>query len=163
MGNTGMQSHFLYDFVEDLAEAEGTKARYVFAKSRCLSADVTAAFDPNYADVYEANNATYLNNGVGVCKYTGAAGKYDTSDARAEFVSEIRRLFDKNEVLWQIGEMGKIDAGGGGTVAMYIANLNVDVIDVGVPVLSMHSPFEVVSKLDEYMTYQAMKVFFEAE
>lgn len=163
MGNTGMQSHFLRDFIEDLADSEGVKVRHVLAKSHCLSADVTAAFDPNYADVYDTNNSTYLNNGVGMCKYTGAAGKYDTSDAGAEFVSDIRRLFDKNEVLWQIGEMGKVDAGGGGTVAMYIANMNVDVIDVGVPVLSMHSPFEVVSKLDEYMTYQAMKVFFDAE
>lgn len=163
MGNTGLNSNFLHDFIEDLADAENLKVRHVLAKSHCLSADVTAAFDPNYPDAYEANNSTYLNNGVGMSKYTGARGKYDTSDACAEFVSEIRRLFDKNEVLWQIGELGKIDAGGGGTVAMYIASMNVDVVDVGVPVLSMHAPFEVVSKLDEYMTYQAMKVFFEAE
>jgi aspartyl aminopeptidase len=163
VGNTGLNSNFLHDFIENLAEAEGLKARHVLAKSHCLSADVTAAFDPNYADVYEANNSTYLNGGVGVCKYTGARGKSDTSEATAEFLSQIRRLFDDNGVLWQIGELGKVDAGGGGTVAMYIAGLNVDVVDVGVPVISMHSPFEVVSKLDEYMTYQAMKVFFEAE
>ncbi len=163
LGNTGLDSNFLHDFIEDLADAEGLKVRHVLAKSQCLSADVTAAFDPNYADAYEANNSTYLNCGVGMCKYTGARGKSGTSEATAEFVSKIRRLFDANEVLWQIGELGKVDGGGGGTVAMYIAGLNVDVVDVGVPVLSMHSPFEVVSKLDEYMTYQAMKVFAEAE
>ena len=162
-GNTGLHSAFMRYFIEDLAEADGVAVRHVLSRSRCLSADVTAAYDPNYPDVYEANNSTYLNGGVGVCKYTGARGKAGTSEATAGFVAEIRRLFDENDVLWQTGELGRVDAGGGGTVAMYIANLNVDVIDVGVPVLSMHAPFEVTSKIDEYMTYQGIKAFFESK
>jgi aspartyl aminopeptidase len=161
-GNTGLNSEFLRYFIADLAQAEGLETRHVLSKSKCLSADVTAAFDPTYADAYEQNNANYLNCGVGVAKYTGARGKSGTSEAAAEFVAEIRSLFDKNKVLWQIGEMGKVDLGGGGTVALYIASLNVDVIDIGVPVLSMHSPFEVVSKLDIYMTYKGISCFFKA-
>lgn len=162
-GNTGLNSQYLHYFISDLAEAEGLEARHVLSRSKCLSADVTAAYDPTYSDVYEPNNACYLNNGVGVCKYTGARGKSGTSEATAEFISEIRSLFEKNGVLWQIGEMGKVDIGGGGTVAMFIANLDVDVLDVGVPVLSMHSPFEIVSKLDVYMTYKGIKAFYEAK
>jgi aspartyl aminopeptidase len=161
-GNTGLNSEFLRYFIADLAQAEGLEARHVLSRSKCLSADVTAAFDPTYADAYEALNANFINGGVGVAKYTGARGKSGTSEASAEFVSEIRTLFDKNDVLWQIGEMGKVDLGGGGTVALYIASLNVDVIDIGVPVLSMHSPFEVVSKLDVYMTYKGILTFFES-
>lgn len=163
LGNTGLDSQYLNYFVADLAEAEGLNARRVLSRSRCLSADVTAAYDPTYADAYEPANASYLNGGVGVCKYTGAHGKSGTSEATAEFVSEIRTLFEKNDVLWQINEMGKVDNGGGGTVAMFIANLNVDVLDIGVPVLSMHSPFEIVAKLDIYMTYKGIKAFYEAE
>jgi aspartyl aminopeptidase len=162
-GNTGLNSQFMRYFIADLAKAEGLEPRHVLSISKCLSADVAAAFDPTYASAYEANNSCYINNGVGMSKYTGARGKSGTSEATAEFVAEIRNLFDKNDVLWQIGELGKVDAGGGGTVAMYIANLNVDVLDVGVPVISMHSPFEVVSKLDVYMTYKGIKAFFEAK
>lgn len=162
-GNTGLNSEFLRYFVADLAQAEGLKARHVLSRSKCLSADVTAAYDPTYPDAYEALNSTFLNSGVGLAKYTGARGKSGTSEASAEFVSEIRRLFEENGVLWQIGELGKVDGGGGGTVAMYIARLNVDVLDIGVPVLSMHSPFEVVSKLDVYMTYEGIKAFFESK
>ena len=162
VGNTGLNSQFMRYFIADLAEAEGLEARHVLSRSKCLSADVTAAYDPTYADVYEPNNSCYINNGVGMCKYTGGRGKSETSEASAEFVAEIRNLFNKNDVLWQIGELGKVDGGGGGTVAMYIANLNVDVLDVGVPVLSMHAPFEVVSKLDIFMTYKGIKVFYEA-
>ena len=161
-GNTGLNSNFLLYFISDLAQAEGLEPRHVLTLSKCLSADVTAAFDPTYAEAYEATNANYLNCGVGVAKYTGARGKSGTSEATAEFVAEVRSLFDKNDVLWQIGEMGKVDLGGGGTVALYIASLNVDVIDIGVPVLSMHSPFEVVSKLDVYMTYKGILSFYEA-
>lgn len=161
-GNTGLSSEFLRYFIADLAQAEGLEARHVLSLSKCLSADVTAAFDPTYADAYEALNANFINGGVGVAKYTGGRGKSGTSEATAEFVSEIRSLFDKNDVLWQIGEMGKVDLGGGGTVALYIAGMNVDVIDIGVPVLSMHAPFEVVSKLDVYMTYKGILSFFEA-
>lgn len=162
-GNTGLNSSFMRYFIEDLAEADGVAPRHVLSRSRCLSADVTAAYDPNYPEVYEAMNSTYLNGGVGMSKYTGAGGKSGTNEASAEFVSEIRRIFDENDVLWQIGELGAVDAGGGGTVAMYIANLNVDVVDVGVPVLSMHAPFEVTSKIDEYMTYKGIKAFYESK
>lgn len=161
-GNTGLNSQFLHYFIADLAEAEGLTPRYVLRKSKCLSADVTAAYDPNYASAYETQNSTFINNGIGMAKYTGARGKSGTSEATAEFVAEIRNIFEKNDVLWQIGELGKIDAGGGGTVAMFIASLDIDVLDVGVPVLSMHSPFEVVSKLDVYMTYKGIKAFYEA-
>ncbi|MCI1956095.1 MAG: aminopeptidase [Oscillospiraceae bacterium] len=163
VGNTGLNSQFLHYFVADLAQAEGLEARHVLSRSKCLSADVTAAYDPTYSDVYEPNNSCYVNGGVGVAKYTGGRGKSGTSEASAEFVSEVRRLFEKNGVLWQIGEMGKVDAGGGGTVALYIASLNVDVIDIGVPVLSMHSPFELVSKLDVYMTYKGIQAFYETK
>jgi aspartyl aminopeptidase len=162
-GNTGLNSAFLRYFIADLAKQENLEPRDVLSRSKCLSADVTAAFDPNYASVYETRNSCYLNNGVGVMKYTGARGKSGTSDASAEFMGEIRGLLAKNDVLWQTGEMGKVDAGGGGTVAMYIASLNVDVVDVGVPVLSMHSPFEIVSKLDVYMAYKAFKSFFDVK
>jgi aspartyl aminopeptidase len=162
-GNTGLNSQFMRYFIADLAQSEGLEPRHVLSMSKCLSADVAAAFDPTFASAYEATNSCYINNGIGMSKYTGSRGKSGTSEATAEFVAEIRSLFEKNEVLWQIGELGKVDAGGGGTVAMYIANLNVDVLDVGVPVISMHSPFEVVSKLDVYMTYKGIKAFYEAK
>ena len=162
-GNTGLNSGFLCFFISDLAQSEGLEPRHVLSRSKCLSADVTAALDPTYEEAYESNNACYVNGGVGVCKYTGARGKSGTSEASAEFVSEVRTLFDKNDVLWQIGEMGRVDLGGGGTVALYIAGLNIDVIDIGVPVLSMHAPFELVSKLDVYMTYKGILSFYEAK
>lgn len=161
-GNTGMQSDYMKYFIFDLAKNEGLEGYRVLSKSKCLSADVNAAFDPTYASVYEANNSCYVNNGVVITKYTGHGGKYDTSDASAEFMAEIRLLLDKENILWQTGELGKVDQGGGGTIAKYVANLNVDVIDLGVPVLSMHSPFEVASKVDLYMAYRAFTSFFEA-
>lgn len=162
-GNTGLNSEFMRYFIEDLAEKEGLKVRHVLSKSKCLSADVTAAFDPTYASAYEKTNSTFVNNGVAMSKYTGSRGKSGTSEATAEFVAEVRSIFEKNDVLWQIGELGKVDGGGGGTVAMFVANLDVDVLDVGVPVLSMHAPFEVVSKTDVYMTYKGVKAFFESK
>ncbi|TQI65528.1 aminopeptidase [Clostridium sp. KNHs216] len=161
-GNTGLNSQFMHYFISDLAHAEGLEARHVLSKSKCLSADVTAAYDPNYASAYEPTNSCYINDGVGMAKYTGSRGKSGSSEASAEFVAEVRNIFEQNDVLWQIGELGKVDGGGGGTVALYIANLNVDVLDVGVPVLSMHSPFEIVAKLDVYMTYKGIKAFYEA-
>ncbi len=161
-GNTGLNSEFMRYFIADLAQAEGLETRHVLSKSKCLSADVSAAFDPTYASAYEATNSCYINNGVGMAKYTGSRGKSGSSEATAEFVASVRNIFDQNQVLWQIGELGKVDGGGGGTVAVYIANLNVDVLDVGVPVLSMHAPLEVVSKLDVYMTYKGIKAFYEA-
>lgn len=162
-GVTGMQSAAFDTFMEDLCDAQDVPLRVCFEKSFCLSADVTAAFDPNFADVYEKRNAAYLNYGVGLCKYTGARGKSGASDADAETVAYIRRLFDGADVLWQIAELGKVDAGGGGTVAMYMANRNITTLDAGVPVLSMHAPFEVVAKLDCYETYKGMKAVYQAE
>lgn len=159
-GNTGMQSDFLRYFIYDLAKAEGEEGYRVLSKSKCLSADVNAAFDPTYASVYETQNCSYLNKGVVISKYMGHGGKYDTSDASAEYMGEIRSMLEKNNVSWQTGELGKVDMGGGGTIAKYVANMNVDVIDLGVPVLSMHAPFEIVSKTDVYMAYRAFYCFF---
>lgn len=159
-GNTGLNSSYLKYFVYDLAEALGGEGRRVLSASRCLSADVNAAFDPTFADPFEKRNSSYINYGAVITKYTGGRGKYDTSDASAEFAGDIRNKMDAAGVVWQTGELGKVDAGGGGTVAKYIANLNVDVIDLGVPVLCMHAPFEVISKLDLYMTYKAIETFF---
>ena len=159
-GNTGLNSSYLKYFIEDLARLEGFEGRDVLKNSKCLSADVNAAYDPTWASVFEKNNASFLGNGVCVTKFTGARGKGGTSDASAEYVSWVRNLFDENDVLWQTGELGKVDAGGGGTVAMYIANMDVDTIDVGVPVLSMHSPYETVAKTDVYMAYKAFLTFF---
>lgn len=158
-GNTGLKSAYLRYFIEDLAAMEGLAGRDVLAKSECLSADVNAAFDPTFPDVNERRNAAYLNHGVCVTKYTGSRGKGGTNDASAEFMGRVRTFLEDADVLWQTGELGKVDAGGGGTVAMYIANLGVDVVDVGVPVLSMHAPFEVVSKLDVYAAYRAFTAF----
>lgn len=158
-GNTGLKSNYLRYFIEDLAKIYGEEGRTVLSNSKCLSADVNAAFDPTFPDVLEARNCAYVNKGVVVTKFTGARGKSGTSDANAEYVAEVRNLFDKNNVIWQTGELGKVDLGGGGTVALYVANMNVDTIDVGVPVLSMHAPFETTAKNDIYMTYKAFAAF----
>ena len=162
-GNTGLNSSYMKYFIYDLAEALGANGRDVLTGSRCLSADVNAAFDPTFSDPFERRNASFINYGTVLTKYTGAGGKSSTSDAGAEFVSEICRIMDRNDVVWQTGELGKVDVGGGGTVAKYVAALNVDVIDLGVPVLSMHSPFEVISKLDLYMTLRAVEAFWASE
>lgn len=161
-GNTGLCSSYLSYFLEDLADCLGVKGRHVMHASQCLSADVNAAFDPTFPDVMEQKNCAYLNHGVCVTKFTGARGKSGTSDASAEFVGKIHNLLCNGNVVWQTGELGKVDAGGGGTVAAYIANLDIDTIDVGVPVLSMHAPLEVVSKLDVYHTYKAFCVFMKS-
>ena len=160
-GNTGLVSSYLKYFIADLAEALGCDGRTVLSHSECMSADVNAGFDPTFPDVLEKKNASFLNYGVVVTKFTGARGKSGTSDASAEYVGRIRSLLNKNDVIWQTGELGKVDLGGGGTVAAYIANLNVDTIDVGVPVLSMHAPFEIVAKTDVYMAFRAFLVFLE--
>ncbi|MCQ2471605.1 MAG: aminopeptidase [Clostridia bacterium] len=162
-GSTGLNSDYLRYFLADLGRCEGDiLGRDVLSKSKCLSADVNAAFDPTFPSVLDKMNASFINKGIVVTKYTGARGKSGTSDANAEFVSEVAQIFDNNGVNWQLGELGKVDEGGGGTVAKYVANMNVDVVDVGVPVLSMHAPFEVVSKLDVYMAKKAFLKFFEA-
>jgi aspartyl aminopeptidase len=160
-GNTGLNSSYLKYFIDDLANEFGVRGTTVLSASECLSADVNAAFDPTFPSVMEKKNAAFLNYGVVVTKYTGSRGKSGTSDASAEYMGRIRTMLSKNNVVWQTGELGKVDCGGGGTVAAYIANLNVDVIDVGVPVLSMHAPYEVVAKTDVYMAYRAFRVFIE--
>ena len=163
MGVTGMQSAAFDTFLSDLCESQKTPLRACYENSFCLSTDVTAAYDPGFADVYDKRNAARVNYGLGLCKYTGARGKAGASDAGAETVAYIRRILDERDVVWQIGEMGKVDAGGGGTVAQYMANRNIATLDAGVPVLSMHAPFEVVGKLDCYMAYKGCKAVYEAE
>ena len=158
-GNTGLNSAFLKYIFMDLAKMEGVDAHRVMSASKCLSADVNAAYDPTYPEVMERRNSSFINRGAVITKYTGARGKSSTNDASAEFVGFVRNLLDKEGIAWQIGELGKVDIGGGGTVAMYIANLGLDVVDLGVPVLSMHAPFETVSKFDVYMTYLTVKAF----
>ncbi len=159
-GNTGLNSSYLKYFICDLAKMEGLEGRDVLSMSECLSADVNAAFDPTFPSVHDRYNCCTINHGCVITKYTGSRGKSGTSDASAEFMGKIRRILDTANVSWQIGELGKVDEGGGGTVAMYIANLNVDVVDLGVPVLSMHAPYEVVAKADVYSTYRACFEFF---
>ena len=160
-GVSGMQGEAFEYFMECLCKAQGTDLRTCLAHSFCLSADVCAAFDPGFSEVFERKNAAYLNYGVGLCKYTGAGGKSGASDASSEVVGRIRKLLNDHDVAWQMCELGKTDAGGGGTVAKYMAKRNIDTLDAGVPVLSMHAPFEVVSKYDCYMTYRAVKAIFE--
>ena len=159
MGVTGMQSAFLVDVIDEIARNLGKNGIVVRSNSKCLSADVTACFDPNFADVYEKRNSAMISCGTTMSKYTGARGKSGTSDASAEFVGFVRRLFAENGVIWQTAELGKVDAGGGGTVAMYIANQNIETVDLGVPVISMHAPYEVVSKADVYSTHEAFCAF----
>ena len=163
MGVTGMQSAAFDTFLHDLCDGQGVPLRACFENSFCLSCDVTAAYDPNFPEVFEKRNAAFVNYGVGLCKYTGARGKSGASDASAETVAYVRRVLDEADVLWHISELGKVDAGGGGTVAMYMANRNIATLDAGVPVLSMHAHFETVAKLDCYMTYKACKAIYEAE
>ncbi len=162
MGVTGMQSAVFETFLSDLCDSQNVPLKVCFENSFCLSADVTAAYDPNFADVFDKKNAAFLNHGVGLCKYTGARGKSGSSDAGAETVAYVRSLLDGAGVRWQICELGKVDAGGGGTVAQYMANRNIATLDAGVPVLSMHAPFEVVAKLDCYEMYRACKAIYEA-
>ena len=160
-GVSGMQCSLLKDLIEEIALALGGNPRVVRANSKCLSADVNVAFDPNFAECYEKRNTAFLNHGVVLSKYTGARGKSSTSDASAEFVSFVTNIFNENGVDWQMAELGKVDLGGGGTVAKYIANLNIDTIDLGVPVIAMHAPYEVVSKSDVYMVHKAVKAFYK--
>ena len=162
-GVTGMKSAAFDTFMEDLCAAQGVLPRACYEKSFCLSADVTAAYDPNFAEVYEKRNSAFVNYGMGLCKYTGARGKSGASDASAEVVAYARKVLDGSDVVWQMAELGKVDAGGGGTVAVFMAERNIDTLDAGVPVLSMHAPFETVGKLDCYMTYKGMRAVFEAE
>ena len=161
MGNTGLESDFLRYVIGDLALMQGGDGTVAVRNSKCLSADVNAGIDPTFQDVMERRNASRLNYGVVVTKYTGARGKSGTSDASAEYMASIRKLLDENGIIWQSGELGRVDLGGGGTVAQYIANMGVDVVDLGVPVLSMHAPFETTAKLDIYMCHRAMYEFMK--
>ena len=160
-GVTGMQSAAFDCFMEDLCESQGVALRRCYEKSFCLSADVCNAFDPLYPEVSEKRSDAKINYGVGICKFTGARGKGDTSDASAELVAYLRRLFADNNVVWQMAELGKVDQGGGGTIAKYMAKRNIDTIDAGTPVLSMHAPFEVTGKFDCYMTYKAVLTAYQ--
>ena len=162
-GVSGMQSWAFDAFMSDLCDAQEVPLKACYEKAFCLSADVTAAYDPNFAEAYEARNSAYLNYGVCISKFTGTRGKSGASDASAELVAKVRKTFAENQVIWQLAELGKTDQGGGGTVACYMANRNIDTIDAGVPVLSMHAPFETTSKLDCYMTYKGMKALYNTE
>ena len=162
-GVTGMQSMYVFHFLQLLCRAAGQDDIIAFQNSVCLSADVTAAYDPSWAGAFEPKNGTYAGRGVAFFKYTGSRGKSSASDANAELVGDITRLLDANNVAWQIGELGRLDLGGGGTIAKYVANRGIPVLDIGVPVLSMHSPFEVIHKTDLYMAYRTFSLFCQAE
>lgn len=165
MGNTGMESRafefFLADLMSKKGEYDELSLKKCLANSKMLSADVDAGYDPTYPSVMEKNNSCYLGKGVCVAKYSGHGGKSGGNDASAEFLGSVRKLFEDNDVAWQIGELGKVDQGGGGTIAYYLADQGLDVIDCGVAVLSMHAPFEITSKADIYMAYRAYNVFMK--
>ncbi|MDY3618413.1 aminopeptidase [Agathobaculum sp.] len=160
-GVTGMQSRAFDTLMDDLCRAQDVLPGECLENSVCLSADVCNAFDPNFPEVSEKRNDAKINCGFALVKYTGARGKSGTSDATAELMARIRCIFDKANVIWQTGQLGKVDQGGGGTVAMYLANRNIDTVDAGVPVLSMHAPFEVIAKLDLYMAYKGFSAFYK--
>ena len=162
-GNTGMRSFFFRDFLEDFVSAYGLQVRHVLRKSVCLSCDVNAAVDPAFGDVFERSNCSFLNRGPVISKYTGSRGKYSTNDASAETMSFLRKILDDAKVPWQVGELGRVDIGGGGTIAAEISVHNLDTVDMGVPVLSMHSPFEVTSKSDVYLLYKAILAFYSSK
>lgn len=166
VGNTGAQSSFLENFLADLINLSTDNYNDILLRrcldnSKMLSADVNAAIDPTFEGVYDKNNSSYLGKGIVLQKYTGVRGKAGASDANAEFVGHVRKLFNDNNIIWQAAELGKVDQGGGGTIAQFIANIGVDVIDCGVAVLSMHSPFEITSKADVYMAFKGYKTFLE--
>ena len=168
VGNTGAQSNFLKSFISKLIYLTGDNYSDILLNqclenSSMLSADVNPGMDPTYQEVFDKKNASYMGNGVVVQKYTGSRGKYDASDANAEFMGQIRKLFNDKGIIWHTAELGKVDQGGGGTIAQYVANLGVEVLDCGVPILSMHSPVEVTSKIDIYMCKKAMQVFLESK
>ena len=158
-GASGMQCSIFTDLIDELSKALGADSAVVRANSKCLSADVSAAYDPNFKDAFEKRNTPELSCGVVLIKYTGSRGKGGTNDASAEYIGWLRDVMEKDNVIWQTGELGRIDLGGGGTVAKYIANLNIDTVDLGVPVISMHAPYELISKVDLFETYKAFSAF----
>jgi aspartyl aminopeptidase len=166
-GNTSMKSNFLHLFLDDMCEGlklQNSEAfmRKTLSRSKALSADVNGAMNPTYQDVHEKQNACYLGYGLCITKFTGHGGKVGANDAHAEYIAEIRKIFNDEGILWQTGELGKIDEGGGGTVAKFLAEYGMDIIDCGTPILTMHSPFEISSKLDVYETYRAFKAFLKS-
>ncbi len=161
-GNTGMQCELMLDLINEIANALGGNPAVVRANSKCLSADVSAAYDPNFADVFEKRNTPLLSAGVVLTKFTGARGKSGTNDASAEFIGWLRGVMENAGVVWQAGELGKVDCGGGGTVAKYISKHNISTVDLGVPVISMHAPYEVIAKVDLYEAYRAFVAFCRA-
>ena len=158
-GPTGMQCDIILDFIDELAKAGKTTSAAVRANSKCLSADVSAAYDPNFAEAFEKRNSALISCGVVLNKYTGARGKSGTNDASAEYIGWLRGIMAANAVIWQTGELGKVDYGGGGTVAKYISGHNIDTVDLGVPVISMHAPYEIISKVDLYEAHRAFRAF----
>lgn len=162
-GPTGMNGKMLSYFAKDLGAPYGISGHTIMAASKCISADVNCAVDPTFSQVNEKNNSAYLNYGIVVTKYTGSGGKSSTNDSPAEFVGEVRKILSDANVTWQTGELGKVNEGGGGTVAKYISRLMVDTIDVGVPLLSMHAPMEVAAKIDIYMMHKASEAFYNAK
>ena len=160
-GNTGLNSDFVLHYIEDLADMAGVKVRDVLRASLCLSSDVNAAYDPNFPDVYEGRNSSYINKGCVLTKYTGARGKSGSNDASAETMAKVISIMEEAGVYWQAGELGAVDAGGGGTIAKLVAHMDVDTVDLGVPILCMHSPFELASKMDVYNTYKAFQAFYK--
>ncbi len=158
-GNTGMKSVIFSDLIAELALHLGGNERVVRANSKCLSADVSAAFDPNFAGVFEKKNAAMLSCGVVLTKFTGSGGKSGTNDASAEYIGWLRQVMASEGVTWQTAELGRVDAGGGGTVAKFIANCNIETVDLGVPVIAMHAPYEVIAKVDLYEAYRAFAAF----
>lgn len=161
-GNTGMKSALLPDLINEISRALGGNPALVRANSKCLSADVSAAYDPNFPAVFEKRNTPLLSAGVVLTKFTGSRGKSSTNDASAEYIGWLRRVMEDHGVIWQAGELGKVDCGGGGTVAKYIAGHNIETVDLGVPVISMHAPFEVIAKVDLYEAYRAFTAFCHA-
>lgn len=160
-GNTGLNSNYVGDYITYLAELEGVNPKEVFRNTICLSSDVNAAYDPTFASVYDPLNSSYVNKGCVLTKYTGARGKSGSNDASAELMAKVIGIMEKEGVYWQISELGAVDVGGGGTIAKFVASMNIDVVDLGVPILSMHAPFELASKLDVLNTYRAFKSFYK--
>ena len=158
-GTTGMKCKVYEDLLEEICKNFKVNTRLVRANSKCLSADVESCYDPNFADVFEVRNSAIISHGVAVKKFTGTRGKSAGSDASAELVGIVRKIFSDNNIIWQTAELGKVDVGGGGTIAKYVASLNIDTLDVGVPVISMHAPYELISKADLYSAYLAFKAF----
>lgn len=166
LGNTGMESRFFENAVAEILNLQdedysGLKVKRALANSKVLSADTVGAFDPNYPDVLDRRNASFLGRGITLVKYTGSRGKSSTNDANAEYIAEVRSIFNDNNIIWQMGELGKVDQGGGGTIAYILANYGAEVVDCGVSLLSVHGPFEISSKADIYMTYEGYKAFYK--